>query len=315
MRLIIATLAALVATVAVAQGYPNKPVRFIVATGPGGGDDFTARLVGGKLSDILGQPFVVENRPGAGGMIGQTSVAKSAPDGYTLLLAGGSMAGARYVNANVTYDLMKDFSPISLIETSPFALVVNPSLPVKNVQELIALAKSRPGKLNYGTIGAGQIPWWSAFLFQNMTGVQAQEVRYKALADASGDIIAGRLDFLFTAMVGAVGAKDKLKVLAVTSRMRSDMLPEVPTMIEAGVPGYDMPAWRSVMGPAGMSPEHVQVLNRAIARALQDPDLRERFAKAGSVPQASTPEELRKRYQDWMEIFGKIARDANLQPQ
>jgi tripartite-type tricarboxylate transporter receptor subunit TctC len=315
MRFIIATLAALVATVAVAQGYPNKPVRFIVATGPGGGDDFTARLVGAKLSDILRQQFVVENRPGAGGMIGQTSVARSAPDGYTILLAGGSMAGARYVNANVTYDLMKDFSPISLIETSPFALVVNPSLPVRNVQEFIALAKSRPGKLNYGSLGAGQIPWWSAFLFQSMTGVQAQEVRYKAIADASGDIIAGRLDFLFTAMVGAVGAKDKLKVLAVTSRMRSDMLPEVPTMIEAGVPGYEMPAWRSVMGPAGMNPEHVQVLNRAIARTLQDPDLRERFAKAGSMPQASTPEELRKRYQDWMEIFGKIARDAKLQPQ
>ena len=315
MRIASTVLGLLLSFLVSAQPYPSKPVRFIVATGPGGGDDFTARLLGAKLTDILGQQFVVENRPGAGGMIGQTSVAKSAPDGYTILLAGGSMAGARYVNANVTYDLMKDFTPISLIESSPFALVVNPNLPVKNVQEFIALAKSQPGRLNYGTLGAGQIPWWSAFLFMGMTGVQAQEVQYKALADASGDIIAGRLDFLFTAMVGAVGAKDKLKVLAVTSRERSAMLPEVPTMIEAGVPGYEMPAWRSVMGPAGMNPQHVQVLSNGIARALHDPDLRERFARAGSVPQSSTPEELRKRYQDWMEIFGRIAKDANLKPQ
>jgi tripartite-type tricarboxylate transporter receptor subunit TctC len=315
MRIALAVLAALLAFAASAQPYPSKPIRWIVATGPGGGDDFTARLVATKLADILGQPVVVENRPGAGGMIGQTSVAKSAPDGYTILLAGGSMAGARYVNANVTYDLMKDFTPISLIEASPFALVVNPNLPVKNVQEFIALAKSQPGKLNYGTLGPGQIPWWSAFLFMGMTGVQAQEIQYKALADATGDIIAGRLDFLFTAMVGAVGAKDKARVLAVTSRERSPMMPEVPSMNEAGVAGFEMPAWRSVMGPAGMNAEHVQVLNKGIARALQDPELRDRFAKAGSVPQSSTPEELRKRYQDWMAIFGKIAKDANLKAQ
>src|SRR5687767_7794393 len=240
MRFFITFLVSIIPAVVAAQSYPTKPIRWIVATGPGGGDDFTARLLGTKLADILGQPVVVENRPGAGGMIGQTSVAKSAPDGYTILLAGGSMAGARYVNANVTYDLMKDFTPISLLEASPFALIVNPNLPVKNVQEFIALAKSQPGKLNYGTLGPGQIPWWSAFLYMGMTGVQAQEIQYKALADATGDIIAGRLDFLFNAMVGAVGAKDKAKVLAVTSRERSPMMPDVPTMIEAGIAGYEM---------------------------------------------------------------------------
>ena len=148
--------------------YPVKPVRIIVATGAGGGDDFVARQVASKLSDLLGQQFVVENRPGAGRMIGQTFVAKSAPDGYTLLLAGGSMAGARYVNANVTYDVLRDFTPDSLIETSPFALVINPGIPARSVGEFIAQARSRTGRMSYGTIGAGQIPYWSVVLFNSM---------------------------------------------------------------------------------------------------------------------------------------------------
>src|SRR5438132_4697992 len=145
---------------AAAQPYPAKPVRIIVAVGPGGGDDFTARQVAAKLSDLVGQQFIVENRAGAGGMIAQTFVAKSPPDGYTLLLAGGSMAGAKYVNANITYDLQRDFTPVSLLSILPFAVVMNPALPARNVQEFVELARARPGKLTYGTLGAGQIPYW-----------------------------------------------------------------------------------------------------------------------------------------------------------
>jgi tripartite-type tricarboxylate transporter receptor subunit TctC len=311
---LIAALAVHAGVAAAADDYPVKPVRIIVAAGPGGGDDFTARQLAAKLSELLGQPFIVENRPGAGGMIGQTSVAKSPPDGYTLLLAGGSMAGARYVNANMGYDLQRDFTPISLVETSPFVLVINSNLPARDVKEFIALARSRPGKLTYATLGAGQIPYWSAVLFNYVAKIDAVEVPYKGPAEAMLDVVTGRVDYYFTPAVGAVTNAGKLRALAVTTRVRSDMLPEVPTMAEAAMPAYEMPAWRSIMGPAGMRPEVVSTLNRMIARSLGAADLRERFLKAGSVPQASSPEDLRKRYEYWMEIFGKIAKEAGIKP-
>jgi tripartite-type tricarboxylate transporter receptor subunit TctC len=314
-RFLAAVFGIVVAGAALAQAYPTKPVRVIVASGAGSGDDFVTRVLVERLSASLGQPFVVENRPGAGGVIAQTAVLKSPPDGYILLLAGGSMAGARFVNAAATYDLLRDFTPISVIETSPFALVVNPALPVRNVKEFIAHARANPGKLTYGTIGAGQIPWWAVFQFNHMAGVNAVEVTYKTPAEATTDIIAGRVDYFVSALVGALGAKDKLRVLAVTSAERSAMLPDVPSMAEAGLPGYDMPAWRSIMGPAGLPPEVVAILNKAIQQALASPDLRERFAKAGSVPLGSTPDGLRKRYEHWMGIFEKIAKDAGVKPQ
>ena len=298
-----------------ADPYPVKPVRIIVASGPGSGDDFATRVVANELGTILKQQFIVENRPGAGGVIGQTAVLKSPPDGYTLLLAGGSMAGARFVNAAVTYDVLKDFTPVSLIETSPFALVASPTLPAKDLREFIALARSRPGKLSFGTIGAGQIPWWAVFLFNSMAGVDAVDVQYKDTAAAVTDVMTGRLDYFVAPLVGALGAKDKLRVLGVTSAARSDLLPDVPSVAEAGLPGYDMPAWRSIMGPAGMPADVVAILNKAIQQALASPDLRARFARAGSVPMGSTPEQLRKRYEDWMAIFGRIAADTGVKPQ
>jgi len=313
--IVAAVLAALCASAATAaELYPVKPVRIIVAVGAGGGDDFAARQVAAKLSELLGRQFFVENRPGAGGMIGQTFVAKSPPDGYTLLLAGGSMAGARYVNANMGYDLLRDFTPVSLIETSPFVLVANPALPTRSVSEFIALARSRPGKMTFGTLGAGQIPYWSVVLFNSMAGIEALEIQYKSPADAIVDIITGRLDYFFAPVISAVGNREKLRALAVTTRERADMLRDVPAMAEAALPAYEMPAWRSIMGPAGMSSEVVEILNRAIARSLESPEVRERFLKAGSVPTPSSPEELRKRYEDWIAIFGKIAKDAGIQP-
>ena len=192
-----------------ADAYPVKPVRIIVATGPGGVDDFTARQVAFKLSEFLGQQFIVENRPGAGGMIGQTFVAKSPPDGYTLLLAGGSMAGAHYVNANITYDLLRDFTPVSLLTNFPFVLVVNPALPVRSVKEFIELARSRPGKITFGTLGAGQIPYWGAVLFNAMAGIDALEIQYKNQADAVTDVITGRIDFYIAPPVVATSQRSR----------------------------------------------------------------------------------------------------------
>ena len=318
-RFLAAVFGIVVAGTALAQAYPNKPVRIIVASGPGSGDDFATRVLAERLSAILGQQFIVENRPGAGGVIGQSAVLKAPPDGYTLLLAGGSMAGARFVNAAATYDVLRDFTQISLIETSPFALVASPTLPAKDVKEFIALARSQPGKLSYGTIGAGQIPWWAVFLFNHMAGVSAVDVVYKDTAGAMTDVMTGRLDYFVSPLVGAIGAKDKLRVLAVTGTTRSPLLPEVPTVAEAGAEvglrGYDMPAWRSIMGPAGMPRDVVAILNKGIQQALASPELRERYIKAGSNPEGSTPEELRKRYELWMGIFEKIARNAGVKPQ
>ena len=299
---------------AAAQAYPAKPVRIIVAVGPGSGDDFVARLVASKLTEQFSQQFLVENRPGAGGFIGQSFVAKSPPDGYTLLLGGGSMAGARYVNAAVTYDVLRDFTQISLVETSPFVLVVHPSVPVRNLKEYIALARSRPEKMTFATIGAGQIPYWGVFLFNNMARINALEIQYKAPAEALVDVMSGRVDYIVAPVVSALTNRAKLRALAVTTTTRSPMLPEVPTMHEAALPGYAMPAWRSILGPAGMRREVVDTLNSAISRALTMPDLRELFQKAGSEPTPGSPEEVQKKYSEWILIFGKIAKDAGLKP-
>jgi tripartite-type tricarboxylate transporter receptor subunit TctC len=213
---------------------------------PGGGDDFIARLLAPKLSESLRQQFIVDNRPGASGMIGQTLVAKSAPDGYTWLLAGGLMAGARYVNAAVTYDVLRDFTPVSLLETSQFVLVVHPSIPTRNVKEYVALARSQPGKMTFGTLGAGQIPHWSAILFNSMAGISAVEVAYKGPAEAITDVLAGRVDYYFSPSSTAVAYKARLRPLAVTSMTRSPAFPDLPTMAEAALPGQDMPAWRAL---------------------------------------------------------------------
>jgi tripartite-type tricarboxylate transporter receptor subunit TctC len=295
--------------------WPEKPVRLIVATAPGGGDDFITRLLAPKLSELLRQPFVVENRPGAGGMIGQTLATKSAPDGYTWLLAGGSMAGARYVNAAVTYDVLRDFTPVSLLEISQFVLVVHPSVPARNLKDYVALARTQPGKMTFGTLGAGQIPYWAAILFNNMAGVKAVEVAYKGFAEAISDVLGGRVDYYFAPSSTAVAYKDRLRALAVTSLKRSPAMPEVPTMSEAALPGYDMPAWRSIMGPAGVRRDVVMSLNGAIAQSLQMPDVREKMATVGSEPATSTPDELSKRYVEWMQRFEQIAKKAGIKPQ
>jgi tripartite-type tricarboxylate transporter receptor subunit TctC len=298
-----------------AQPYPSKPVKIVVATGAGTVDDLPARIVAEKLTQILGQAFFVENRPGAGGSIGQTLVMKSPPDGYTLLLAGGSMAGARYANANVTYDLLKDFTPISQLLTSEFALAVSPNLPVRDVKELIAHAKKNPGKVTHGSIGAGQMPYWNLMLFNSLAGLDVVQVPYKASPEVITDMMAGRVDYYITGLASFLPVKDKVRILAVTTRERSQTAPEIPTLAEAALPGYDMPSWSSIMGPAGMQREHVAVLNKAIGQALAMPDVRDRFQKAGITPAPSTPEELSRRYEYWMGVFGKIAKDVGLKPQ
>jgi tripartite-type tricarboxylate transporter receptor subunit TctC len=296
--------------------WPEKPVRLVVASSPGSGDDYVARVIAPKLSELLGQQLLVENRVGAAGLIGQTAALKSPPDGYTFLLAGGSMAGARYANAMVTYDVLRDFTPVSLVETSPFVMVVHPGIPVKNLKEYVALARAHPGKMTYGTAGAGQIPYWSAVLFNDMARIRAVEASYKDITAIVVDVMGGRIDYFFSpsSIAAAPDNKGKLRALGVTTPTRSPAFPDVPAIAEA-VPGYEMPAWRSIMGPAGMRREIVNSMNAAIARTLATPEVREKLLFVGSQPAPTTPEELAKRYADWIERFGRIAKQAGLKPQ
>jgi len=294
--------------------WPEKPVRIIIAAAPGGGDDFVTRLIAPKLGELLGQQFIAENRAGVGGLIGQTFVQKSAPDGYTWLLAGGSMAGARHVNANATYDVLRDFTPVTQLEISPFVMIVHPSVPAKNLKEYIALARARPGNMTFATLG-GQMPYWNAMLFNSMARIKAVEIPYKSGADATIDVMAGRVDYYFAPSATAVANKTRLRALAVTSASRSATFPDLPTIAEAALPGYDLPAWRSIMGPAGVRRDIVDTLNAAIRRTLALPDIRDKMLSAGSEPQPGSPEELGKRYAAWIALLDKVAKEAGIKPQ
>ena len=308
-------LAALPAHHAGAQTYPAKPVRVIVAGGAGSGDDFYARLVTIKLGELMGQQFIVDNRPGAGGLIGHQFVIKAPSDGYTLMLAGSSITGARFVNANVNYDVSRDFTPVSLLEASPFALLVHPSLPARSVKEFIALARTSRGIITTANLGGGQIPFWCNALLRSMALIETTDIPYKTGPAAIVDLIAGQVDAYFAPSVNAITYRNKLRVLAVTGATRSPMLPDVPTMAEAALPGYDLTTWRSIVGPAGLPRDIVDTLNQAIARALAMPDVRERILNAGSQPTPGTPEQLAKRIADSVARFGRIAKQAGIKPQ
>jgi len=305
---------ALLAPAVPAADWPIKPVRMVVATTPGGGDDFVTRLIAPKLAEILGQQFIVENRAGAGGLVGQVSVQKSPNDGYTWLLAGGSMAGTRLVNANASYDVLRDFSPVSQLEIAPFVLVIHPGVPAKNLKENIALARKPDAHINFATLG-GQMPYWNAMYFNSLAKIKATEIPYKSLGDALVDVMGGRVDYFVSPSAQYVANKAKLRALGITAAKRSPAFPEIPSIAEGGVPGYDLPAWRSIMGPAGVRRDIVDALNGAIRKTLAMTEIRDKMLNVGSEPMPGSPEELSKRYADWITIFTKVAKDAGLKPQ
>jgi tripartite-type tricarboxylate transporter receptor subunit TctC len=298
-----------------AQSWPERTARIVVATPPGGGDDFMARLLAPKLSELLGQPFVTENRPGAGGVVAQNHVMKASPDGYTWLLAGASMAGARYVNTAAKYDVLRDFTPVSVVETSPFVLLIHPTVPAGTAKDYVALARAQPGKITFATMGPGQAPYWSAHLFNSMAGLKALEVPYKAFGEMMSDLVSGRVDYFFAPTATAVAYKERLRPLAVTTPTRSPLFPDIPSLAESALPGYDMTIWRAIVGPAGVSPDIVQALNAALARTLASDEVRQRMRTVGSEPMSSTPKELTERFALWRDRFGKIAQQAEIKPQ
>ncbi|HXD50257.1 MAG TPA: tripartite tricarboxylate transporter substrate binding protein [Burkholderiales bacterium] len=292
---IIVAVCALNGATALAQSYPSKPIRIVVPQLPGGGNDTIARMVAQKLTVALKQQVVADNRPGAGGLIAAELVAKSAPDGYTLLLANvATMAIIPNVQKKVPYDPVKDFEAVSLVASAPLLVVVHPSLPVTSVRQLIALAKAKPGQLNYASNGVGSSTHLATEMFKMMTGTKMVHVPYKGLSAATTDLLSGQVQVMFSsavAMMPQVKA-GRLRAIAMTGAKRSPAIPDVPTVAEAGVPGYEAGSWYGICAPAGTARPIVDQLSREIAVAVKSPDVIERLALEGVIPVGSTPEQF-----------------------
>ncbi len=276
-----------------AQNYPVKAIRFVVPFPPGGPLDISARAIGQKLTEAWKQPVIIDNRPGAGGNIGADNVAKSAPDGYTLLMGAVSTHAINpNLYAKMPYDALRDFTPITLVTTVPNVLVVHPSVPAKNVRELIALAKARPGQLNFASGSTGSTGHLAGELFKVMAGVEMVHVPYKGAAPAVTDLVAGQVSLMFDNLASALPQikAGRTRALAVTTLARSAMVSDLPTIDESGLKGFDLSTWFGVFAPAGVPPPLLGALHREITRALDTADLRSRLAAIGAQPTPNTPE-------------------------
>jgi len=316
MRRLFPALLIFLAGFAAAQDFPNKPVHLIAPFAPGGALDLIARGLGAKLSESLGQPVVVENRAGASGAIGSDAVARSAPDGYTLLLGATTTHGINpaFNPKSLPYDAVKDFTPVSLVATIPHALVVNPKLPVNSVQDLVKLGKQR--SLNYGSAGNGSPHHLAAELFKSLTGIQAVHVPYKGSGPALADLMAGNIDFVsveYTAAEPHV-KNGKLKAIALATRERVPGI-DLPTVAEAGYPGFEVTSWYAIFGPTGMPRDVTARLSSEIHKAVTQTDLRERLQGLGTTPIGSTPEELAAFQRADIERWTKVVKTAHLTPE
>jgi tripartite-type tricarboxylate transporter receptor subunit TctC len=313
MKTLIFLLLGCCASVAMAQPYPAKPIRMILAFPPGGPTDINARNFAQKLGEQLGQQVVVDNRAGAGGNIGATEAARAAPDGYTLFYNTSAIAIAPSLYSKVAFDPLKDFAPVALTATVPLVLAVHPGVPVKSVQELVAYAKANPGKMNYASSGAGTITHLAGALFVSQMGLQMQHIPYKGSAPALVDVVAGQVQMMIdTINTVAPYAKDnRLRALAIAIPRRSALLPEVPTLEQAaGLPGFEMSAWQGIVVPAGTPTPVVTRLNAEINRALQSTDLRARLAAGGSEPLGGTSEQYAAYIRAELGRWAKVVRDS-----
>jgi tripartite-type tricarboxylate transporter receptor subunit TctC len=288
------------AGLAQAQAYPAKPIRILIGFPPGSGGETQLRLVGQKLTEAWGQPVVVEARPGASGNIAAEMLVKSPADGYTLLYFPAALAVNPALFPKVPYDLEKDFTPIALLGTFPLVLVTHPGVPVKSVADVIALAKSRPGALNYASIGNASPPHLAGELFNQLAGVTLVHVPYKGSAPAQTDLIGGQVQLMFDTAVSAIPhvKAGRTRALAVTTAKRSSLLPELPSLEEAGVKGYDLYGWGGVVAPAGVPADIATKLNAEIVKALKSPDVAQRLATLGSVPGTMSAQEFGRFIQD-----------------
>jgi tripartite-type tricarboxylate transporter receptor subunit TctC len=310
-----AVLASLPLGAANAQTYPAKSIRFIVPFSPGGGADIIARAVGQKLAESLGQQVIIDNRTGAAGIIGMEAAAKSPPDGYTIVLG---QTGPNSINPSLydklPYDALKDFAPITETTSYPYILVVHPSVPVRNIRELIALAKAHPNDLTYASAGNGAANHLAAELLKTMAQIKMVHVPYKASAPALIDVLGGHVSMMFDPIITCMPhvRTGKLRALAITSLQRTTMAPELPTVAETGLPGYEAMGWHGILAPAATPKEIVAKLNTEIVRSLRTPDMRSRFAEQGAAPVGNTPEEFARFLKEDQEKWSKVVKTARV---
>jgi len=305
----------LIPALAMAQTWPSKPMRIIIAQAPGSATDVISRVVANPLSEALGQPIVIDARPGAGGVLGTEVAARSAPDGYTLFMGNNSTHGSNpAVYAKLPYDAVKDFAPVSFVASVPYVLVVDPALPVRSVQEFVAYAKARPGKLNYASAGNGSTHHFCGELFKSMTGVDMQHIPYKGSGPGIAGLLGGEVSMMFAnvADIGSQIKAGKVRALAVTAPRRAATLPEVPTMAEAGLPDFVVTSWFGLLVPAGTPAPIVARLNAETVKVLGRADVKATLAQQGLEVASSTPEQFGAHIQSEIARFTKIAKAAGI---
>lgn len=306
---------ALQAGVAAAQtDFPNRPIRVIVPLAPGGGSDYTARYIGQRLADRVGQAVVVDNRPAASGIVGTELVARAVPDGYTLLLAYSTHAQSAQLFTTLPYDPIRDFAPVTEVIATPLGLILNPAVPAKSVQELVAYAKANPGKLNYGSSGPGSSPHLAMELLNSMSGMKMTHIPYKGVGLYMTAQIGNEIQVTFSNMFTTMPhwKAGRLRLVASGGVKRSEAFPDLPTIAESGVPGYNVTGWYGFYAPAGTPPEIVRRLQAEAARALTSGEVRERLVKAGNDPVVSTPEAFEAFVRVEIAKWSKVVREARL---
>ena len=319
-RTLLPVIVGLVLAAAPAQAqtdYPTKPVKIIVPSAPGGGTDISARVLAQFLSQSMGQQFYIENRPGAGNMIGIEAVAKSPPDGYTLLMTASTLTINHLTYKKVLFDALRDFAPISLVVSLPSVLVVHPSVEANSLAEFIALAKRKPGELTYASAGAGTNPHFAMELLKTMAGIDLRHIPYKGVGPGLNDVIAGQVSSMIAGVLTTRPQVDagKLRGLAATSLTRIESLPNIPTVAEAGVPKYEALQWYGLLAPAGTPAPIVARLYYETAKAARSPEMKARLAADGAEPVGNTPAAFAAHIRDEMEKWGAVARAAGIEPQ
>jgi tripartite-type tricarboxylate transporter receptor subunit TctC len=297
--------------------YPSKPVKIIVPSAPGGGTDIAARVLAQHLSQSLGQQFFIDNRPGAGNMIGIEAAARSAPDGYTLLMTASTLSINQLTYKKVLYDAVRDFAPISLVVSLPSVLVVHPSVPARSLAELIALAKQKPDQLTYASAGTGTNPHLSMELLKTMVGIEIRHIPYRGVGPALNDLVAGQVSTLIAGVLTTKPQVDAgtVRGLAVTGLKRVESLPDVPTVAEAGVPTYEALQWYGLLAPAGTPAPIIARLHAETAKAVRSVEMKERLAADGADPVGNTPAEFAAHIKDEMRKWAEVARAAKIEPQ
>ena len=312
--LLLGSLLALSMSTGMAQTYPNKPVKLIAPFAPGGFTDVVARILGQRLSIAMGQQFVVENKAGAGSIIGTDFVAKAAPDGYTLVIVSTTHVISPWIYKNLPYDPIKSFTPVSKLVDSAYVLLVNPKVPAHNVQEFIALAKAAPDTIHYASSGNGSSQHLMGGLFVSMTGAKLVHVPYKGSSGAATDLIAGVVESSFAGVPNALAQvpQGRMRALAVTTAKRVPQLPDVPTMQEAGVPGYEASVWLALLAPAGTPPDIVNKLNAEVAKAMNSPETKKALYTAGVEISLSSPEGMSEYMVQELSRWGKVVKDTGI---